>query len=82
MIALRPAPPRPLLGQRQERLALEPTPCLPRGFRIEDEPAGLQLIRDRDGARLGVMATFDLACDYASALARIDAQRSDREEAA
>lgn len=82
MLAVTAPTPRPLLGQRQERLKLEPSACLPRGYRVDDEAGVLQLVRERDGARLGVMATFDLACDYADAMVRIEAQRARMTEAA
>lgn len=72
---------RPLLGQRQERLKLEPTACLPRGYSLDTSAGGLQLVRDRDGARLGFMASLDIACDHAAALARMEAHRALREEA-
>lgn len=73
---------RPLLGQRQERLTLEPTACMPRGYSLDTSAGGLQLVRDRDGARLGFMASFDVACDHAAALSRMEAQRALQEAAA
>lgn len=69
-----------LLGVRREMLALEPSACLPSGFRLEDTAAGLQLIRQSDGERLGIMSSFEFACDYAATMARIEAQRLAQEE--
>ena len=83
MVAVRQLPERarPAITPRQEPLRLEPTACLPRGFALLDEAGGLQLVRERDGARLGFMASVDFACDFAASIARIDAHRIAQTEA-
>lgn len=72
----------PALPPRQTVLALAPSAAMPRGYELRDEGGSLQLVRIGDGARLGVMASAEFACDFAATLARIEEQRRRMEEAA
>ncbi len=77
-VALPAVPRRPA----QEVLELEPSACLPRGYALAERESGLHLVRESDGAGMGVMASVDFALRHAATLARMDAQRQAREEAA
>ena len=84
MIAASPLPcsSRPASAPRQERLALEPSASLPRGWSLVERAEGWHLIRERDGADMGIMASVDFACAHAATLARIDAMMAARQEEA
>lgn len=77
-----PSHARTAITPRQAPLRLEASACLPQGFALLKEAAGLQLVREGDGARLGVMVSFDFACDHAATLARMAAMRAAQAEAA
>lgn len=73
----------PEVGEpKQEVLELVAVASMPRGYLLADEPGGLQLIREADGARLGIMSSSDFAARHAATLARMEALRVAQQEAA
>ena len=48
-----------------------PTVAMPEGFTLEDRADGYHLLRDRDGADLGIMSSPALAACHAAALVRM-----------